>query len=137
MGVDKSYPYYSKIFLELIPEKKFKILLQAAAPEIYADIESTHTNPNCTCRSKVDSYINNNKDKLHPLLIDYLESSNRQIDLKEIEKKYKVTYYAGRVDTVKISEWGEYTKNLQKDKAVFRSFSVIKLDNEHLNVFFI
>jgi len=57
--------------------------------------------------------------------------------LQEIEEKYKTTSYIGKVEKVKITEWASYVDNLAKVKAVFRNFSVIKVDDEHVNVFFI
>jgi len=61
MDITTDYPFLSKIYLELIKNEQFKTQFQAIAPTIYADIESTYINPNCTCRAKVESYIRTNK----------------------------------------------------------------------------
>jgi len=137
MDLTTDYPFLSKIYLELINKKEFKIQFQAAAPEIYADIESTYINPNCTCRVKVETYIKNYKEKLHPFLLSYLKENQIELNLQEIEKKYKTTPYIGKVEKVKITEWTEYVNNLTRIKAVFRNFSVVKVDDEHINVFFL
>ncbi len=137
MDITTDYPFLSKVYLELIKNEQFKTQFQAKAPTIYADIESTHINPNCTCRAKVEAYVRTNKEKLHEFLLDFINTNQTDLNLQQIEEKYKITLYAGKVDKVKVAEWAEYVNSLAKVKATFRYFSTARVDDEYVNVFFI
>jgi hypothetical protein len=137
MDITIDYPFLSKVYLELIKNEQFKTQFQAKAPTIYADIESTHINPNCTCRAKVEAYVRTNKEKLHEFLLDFINTNQTGLTLQQIEEKYKTTPYTGKVDKVKITEWAEYVNGLGKVKATFRHFSTARVDDEYINVFFI
>ncbi|MEY4370981.1 MAG: hypothetical protein RIQ48_697 [Pseudomonadota bacterium] len=135
---DQDYQYFSKIFLELISiNSKFKIIFQAFAPQIFADIESFSKNPNCSCRSKIENFILENKDKCYSFLTNFLTENNINIDFQEIETKYKNIIYAGKNIQVKKSEWFNLYETLKKDKAIFKAFSFIEIDNETLDVYFL
>jgi hypothetical protein len=72
--IDKNYQYLSKIFLDLLTKnKEFKTKFQAFAPEIYADIESAATNPNCSCRAKIESFVNKDKENLSNFLNSFIK----------------------------------------------------------------
>lgn len=137
MIVQNDYPFVSKIFLELVPNQQFKTAFQSIAPEIYADIESASTNPNCSCRGKVENYVNNNKEKCISFLNKFIELTGLEIDLKMISERYTVKSYAGKIKKVKISEWEKFSDLLVEEKAVFRSFSTSRIDDEYINVFFL
>lgn len=135
--VPNDYPFVSKIFLEFVSNQQFKTAFQSIAPEIYADIESASTNPNCSCRSKVENYVNNNRDKCISFLNKFIESTGLEINLDAISQRYAVKSYAGKVVRVKISEWEKFSDILAKERAIFRSFSTSKIDDEYVNVFFL
>lgn len=137
MVIDIQYSFLPKVFLELINNREFKTQFQANCPEIYADIESAYNNPNCSCRAKIEAYINKNREKVYPFLKLFLESNKIDLDLASIEQKYKMTPYVGKTEVIKISEWSSYVENLTKIKAAFRNFSVIKEDEEHIRIFFL
>jgi hypothetical protein len=137
MNIDPNYPFISKVFLELIPNEQFKTEFQAFAPEIYADIQSFSTNPNCSCRGKVEAYVNNNKPKCLDFLNNFIQKNNTSISLDEITKRYIVKPYAGVVEKVKISEWQAFQNRLIQERANYRAFSTSKIDDEYVNVFFL
>lgn len=137
MNIDSNHPMLSKVVLELLFNKQFKIEFQAVSTEIYADIESFVVNPNCTCRNKIEAYCIKNKDKVAPFLNSFIVNNNININLEAIQNKYTSKQYAGVVEKVKISEWAEFKDKLIKEKAIYRSFATIKFDEEHIYVFFL
>jgi len=137
MNIQSTDPMLSKIVLELLFNKQFKIKFQAVSTEIYADIESFVINPNCTCRNKIEAYCIKNKDKVTVFLNDFINNNNINIDLETIKSKYTSKQYAGVVEKVKISEWAEFKDKLIKEKAIYRSFATIKFDDEYIYVFFL
>lgn len=136
-NINKNYQYFSKIFLELISNQDFKNKFQAFAPEIYAEIQSYSTNPNCSCRFKIEQTINTNKDKYELFINDFLNASQISVDLSKIEDRYKVTNMAGNVEKVKKSEWQSFRDKLINEKAVYRSFAVLPIDQEYVEVYFL
>jgi hypothetical protein len=135
---DINYPYFSKIFLEQISSNpQFKIEFQAFAPKIFADIESFSTNSNCSCRSKIEVYINENKDNCFIFLNDFIKNHNLDIDFTYIESKYKVTNYSGKIITVKKNQWELFVTNLQRERALFRTISIVPLTPDSIEVYFL
>jgi hypothetical protein len=137
MSIPNDYPFLSKIFLELVSNQQFKTAFQAVAPEIYADIESASTNPNCSCRSKVENYVNTNRQKSLDFLNNFIENTGLEVNLQSITQKYTIKSYAGVVEKVKISEWQTFQNRLTQERANFRAFSTSKIDDEYVNVFFL
>ena len=137
MNIDTNNPLLPKIVLELLFNKKFKNELQAFTPEIYADIESFVSNPNCTCKNKIEVYAIKNKQKISIFVNNFLNDNNINLDLEAINQKHTSKQYAGVVEKVKISEWDKFKDKLMKEKAIYRSFATIKFDEEHIYVFFL
>ena len=137
MNIPNDYPFISKIFLELVSNQQFKMAFQAFAPEIYADIESASTNPNCSCRAKVENYVNTNKQKALDFLNNFIKNTGLEVNLQAITQKYAAKSYAGVVEKVKISEWQTFQNRLAQERANFRGFSASRIDDEYVNVFFL
>ena len=138
MNIDKNYEFLSKVFLELLSnEPEFKPLFQALAPEMYADIESAATNPNCSCRGRVETYVNSNTEKCANFLNGLPESIKSKINLDVITATYSFVVYSGTVKRTKISEWKNFYDKMMTDRASYRAFSVVKVDDENVDVFFI
>ena len=136
--LDKNYQYFAKIFLEQIGNNsKFKIEFQAFAPKIFADIESFSTNTNCSCRSKIENYINENKDNCFIFLNNFIRNNNLDIDFSFIENKYKVTYYSGRILNIKKIDWPILVSKLQEERAAFRILSIVPIDQETIEIYFL
>jgi hypothetical protein len=138
MNIDKNYQHLSKIFLELLTlNNDFKTSFQTLAPEIYADIESASTNPNCSCRGKVENYVNSNREKCAKFLNESSTEIKSFINLHDIENKYGFVIYGGKVERVKVTEWSNFSQKLNNDRAAYRQFSLLKVDDEYVDVFFI
>jgi hypothetical protein len=138
LNFNTHFAYFSKIFLEQITTNpQFKIEFGAFAPEIYADIESFSKNSNCSCRGKIENYVNNNKDKCFEFIKLFIEKNNITIDVFAIQEKYKTTQYSGKVVQVKKSDWSSFVQALTKEKAVFRMFSILPTDSENIEVYFL
>jgi hypothetical protein len=138
MNIDTNYQHLSKIFLELLTlNNDFKTSFQTLAPEIYADIESASTNPNCSCRGKVENYVNSNREKCAKFLNESSPEIKALINLRDIEEKYKFVIYNGKVERVKVTEWSNFSQKLNNDRAMYRQFSLLKVDDEYVDVFFL
>lgn len=138
MNIDSNYQHLSKIFLELLTlNNDFKTSFQTLAPEIYADIESASTNPNCSCRGKVENYVNSNREKCGKFLNESSPEIKALINLRDIEEKYKFVIYNGKVERVKVTEWNNFSQKLNNDRAMYRQFSLLKVDDEYVDVFFL
>jgi len=138
MNIDPNYQHLSKIFLELLTlNNDFKTSFQTLAPEIYADIESASTNPNCSCRGKVENYVNSNREKCAKFLNESSSEIKSLINLHDIENKYGFVIYGGKVERVKVTEWSDFSQKLNNDRAAYRQFSLLRVDDEYVDVFFL
>ncbi|NBW58104.1 hypothetical protein EBR43_10075 [bacterium] len=133
MNITKENLYLSKIFLELIQlHDSFKNAVQSAFPSIYADVESFKTNPNCTCRNKIESFVNSNRDSAHTFLDKwYNENENLKINLTEIISKYIVTNVAGKIYRIPRTDdaFAELQKKMVEERWAFRAFNIITEDD--------
>jgi hypothetical protein len=93
-NIGPNYQFLSKIFIEILMAKNesFKNAFQAAAPDVYADIESFYGNKNCSCRGKVEKHIVSNKEKsaefLNAFIAENGGDNHTLFKLEDIEKKY-------------------------------------------------
>lgn len=136
--------YFHKIILNLIRvSEDFKLILQSEFPNIYADIESASTNPNCSCVKKVEKELFANKDKALNLLNTYLSNKD---NLEKIQSVLNVDYvalspksYSGKMFTIENTEekFKELVNSIQKDRAMFRSFSTAINSEGKLHIYFI
>jgi hypothetical protein len=69
-------PTLGDVFLKLIKEnEKFKAEYEAFAPEVFADIQSFVTNPNCSCRNKIKNFVVGNNQKHEAFLNEFTEKN--------------------------------------------------------------
>lgn len=124
-------------------------------PDILADLTSSRTNPNCSCRNRVRSYLSPKtvtevayfEDLLNSKEIKKLIEENKE----EIEKTQYVNVPAnapvymnsfsnngGRIFKIGKSEenWKELCRKIQTEQLLFRSFSILEKD-DHILVYFI
>jgi hypothetical protein len=136
--INIDYPYLEKIFIELMLNQKFRDDFKNNYPD-YTDLsKSIDENQPCQeCLSGLESEIRLNKEKYIDFLNDWLETNQLKLDFEDIESRYITTDYMGRVEKVKVSEWADYSKKLAKIRAMYRAFSVFKLDDEFVEVFFL
>lgn len=137
-------PYINKIILNLIKiSEDFKSLLQSEFPNIYADIQSAATNPNCTCVKKVEAELVNNKDKSLNLLNSFLSN---QGNIEKIKEVLNIDYselmpqqYSGKMFIIENTEekFKEFMENINKNRAIFRNFSTAISPEGKLYVYFL
>lgn len=136
--------YFHKIILNIIKiSEEFKLILQSEFPNIDGDIESTLTNSECSCTTRVLNELLQNKEKSLNILNKFIENKNN----KEIEEIINIDYASleqeyiyGKMFTIDNTP-ENYFKFIQENiilpKVYFRSFSTsIGLDGK-LNIYFI
>jgi hypothetical protein len=136
--------YFQKIILNLIrASNDFKSILQSEFPNIYADIESASTNPNCSCVRKVEAELLNNKDKALNLLNNYLSNKD---NLEKIQEILSIDYaslapkfYSGKMFVIENTEekFKEFLEFINKDRAQFRNFSTAISPEGKLHIYFL
>lgn len=137
-------PFVSKIILNLIRiSEEFKSILQSEFPNIYGDIQSASTNPNCGCVKKVEIELFNNKEKSLNLLNNFLSNKDNVDKIKEI---LNIDYealspkpYNGKMFIIENNEekFKEFMDNINKDRAVFRNFSTAISPEGKLHIYFL
>lgn len=84
----------TKVVLGLIRfDKQFRKGFMAKAREIYADIISFVANPNCTCKKRVEEYINNNLPAIDKYYQEWFVLTPKEVSdklLEQIEEESKV-----------------------------------------------
>lgn len=121
--------------------------------DIYADIISSESNPNCSCRNRVIKYFSQNFDKIFSLILDLLKLKNiKDATYLNIEKSIKsqilnynnesspsesieannLNYIAGQIWEIEdsIFEYSEVIEALKLSKAIYKGISIIKVDNK-------
>jgi hypothetical protein len=120
--------------------------------DIYADIVSSESNPNCSCRNRVIKYFSKNFDKIINLIFELLDlkdiknntyaniekSINSQIDYYNQElspqklKESTLNYLAGQIWEIEDSPiaYGEVIDTLRQSMAVYKGISIIKIDSK-------
>lgn len=107
------------------------------APNITADIQSASENSNCSCEERVMDYIENNLNLYIDFLYDYLVKNDVFVSfVTYLNSIVEYKDYGGKVAKTTISEWKNFYDSLNEDNAVFRSFSVVK-ENDDVLVFFL
>ena len=122
--------FIGKIGLGLITKfSDYKNLLQATFPDMYADFESAASNPNCSCRGRVEAYLFNNRDKAVSITNDFLQdkdSDARVLDVVNVDYFAQAPKaYAGKMFEIpNTSEsFSAFYKSLLEDKASYRHMS--------------
>jgi hypothetical protein len=136
--------YFQKIILNLIRvSNDFRSILQSEFPNIYSDIQSASTNPNCSCARKVEAELLNNKNKSLNLLNDYL---SKQENLDKIQPVLSIDYaslapkpYFGKMFIIENTEekFKEFMDFINKDRAQFRNFSTAISSEGKLHIYFL
>jgi hypothetical protein len=129
--------YFSQL---IYSSPEFRDLLKEKYPvELYADIESMISNgTNCSCKTRVEDFCYKNKEKLLPVLTDFIKSKSPQFDyfIEQTNNNFNFVMYSGKVINTTEEDWPDLYNKLNEDRAQFRSFSVVK-DGENLKVFFL
>lgn len=138
----EKHQFLGKIVLKLLEkDEKFKSKLQSAFPAIYADLQSAATNPNCSCRGKVERHIIDNKQASLEIVNKYLEKNSKD---KSIEDIINIDYqalmpkpYAGRMFKISNTEedYKQFIREITKDRASFRTMST-SISGKTLYIYF-
>jgi len=134
-------PVLGQVILNLIAaDSSFKDALKATASPIAADIESASTNPNCSCRNKVLTYINLNTATVGLFLYNFAIAHNI---LQNVENIFNTTTppitgqpASGRVAKTTIKNWPEFAKGVQQANLSFKHMST-SIVGEDVYVFFL
>jgi hypothetical protein len=136
--------YFDKIILNLIKiSNEFKSTLQSEFPNIYADIESASTNPNCGCVKKVETELLKNPDKSLNLLNNFLSVP---ANFEKAQEVLNIDYaalapklYSGKMFVIENTEekFKEFNDSVNKDRAIFRNFSTAISSDGKLHIYFL
>lgn len=133
-------PLLSAVILNLITiDFKFKDIFKNTAPTIAADIESASTNPNCTCRNKVNTYIVMNSNVVGTLLFDYSVSNKIQDNIQNLFNSTTPLpgqSASGRVAKTTIKDWPDFVKSIQQSNLNFAHMST-SIVGDDVYVFFL
>ena len=137
-----TYQYLVELPVNLLTDNEhkqpFKNAFQSIATEIYADIESLTLNgASCSCAKKVKEYVTNNKQKVAELIVRYFESQNKLLDefVQNFQALINPASLSGKILKTTVAKWQEFS--LEINKYTFRSFSIVKENENDLYVFFL
>jgi len=129
--------YFSQL---IYTSPEFRDILKEKYPvELYADIDSMINNgTHCACKTRVEDFCFKNKEKLLPILTDFIKSKSPQFDyfIEQTNNMFNFVVYAGKVVETTEEEWPLLFNKLNEDKAQFKSFSILK-DKDKIKVFFL
>jgi hypothetical protein len=131
----------SSSLIRVSPE--FKSILQSNFPDIYADIESASTNPNCSCVGKVENKILQNKDQTIGLLGSFLSNKDGNLEIQGIinldYSSLTPKPYAGKMFVIENTEekFKQLLDFINKDRGQYRNFSTAISPEGKLHIYFI
>jgi hypothetical protein len=116
-------------------------VLKEKYKEIEIDLLSWRDNPTCSCGKRVHEFFNKTSEDQNEM--DFL---NKMFELDKVKEKIEMqkqippnmTDYRGKVFTVgKTDEdWWNFWQKIIKDKAAFRSFSLLEKE-DYLKIYFL
>jgi hypothetical protein len=107
------------------------------APQIRSEIESASQNPSCSCKKKIVDFIDENTDTYLNFLYNFLIDNNSLYEfILEIQQIKDYILLTGKILKTSISEWEDFSLELEKQNAQFRSFSIVK-EGDDILVFFL
>jgi hypothetical protein len=119
--------YYVKLIRE---QKTYADLLLKNCPAIAADIVTYQANPNCSCRKKIEDYINSNREIVKQVYAQFLSENPTYVPEKLEEN------IAGRVieidaDPIKYKKMIDF---LAEAKQTYKGLSVMDVVKEENGV---
>ena len=129
----------SVILSLLTVNSAFKDIFKTAAPDIAADIESASTNPNCTCRTKVTTYVTMNTPAVGTLLYQYAVDNDLLTNIKALFDTAVPPVgptVTGRVAKTSIKDWPEFVKGISDANLTFKHMST-SIVGDDVYVFFL
>jgi hypothetical protein len=148
--LEQNYPHVDRVVLQLLSKNQaFKPQFELFAPEVYAEIQTFVTNPNCSCKSKIAEYSRSNSEKCINFVNNFLSETNSSVDFDEINNNLTQQPAVppvlrnshggpGRVKRIKKSEWEKFPiENQSSFGGPIRFFSVVQVDEENIDVYYI
>jgi hypothetical protein len=134
------------VFLKMIKtNEKFKAEYEVFAPEVFADIQSFSTNPNCTCKNKIKNFVTSDSQKHEAFLSEFVEKNKETLGDLDVQKmktevmqenrQRMLNSMGGVVFKIKKSEWADFPARMAKEGIFIRSFSVVAVDEENIEVY--
>lgn len=153
--------YIVFIFLNLLTNFKDKFYAgsENIIPAIYVEMVTLSNSPNCSCRSKVIKYINNNLDQIFEFMVNWINRTEEsilseffdflfnEIDSQNIKARYfqhldlKTKRMAGNVLVIEDDpvEYRKVIDFLQKENFEYKDFNLFSLtdgDKKYLKFYF-
>jgi hypothetical protein len=107
--------------------------------EIAADIVSYKSNPGCSCRHKVEKFIEQNKDAAYELLLSIFNSNpSLQENINNVNSVYEYIPVNGHVYTIDNTDeaWVQFVGKMNTEKWAFTNFSTASY-GEKIKIYFI
>jgi PleD family two-component response regulator len=135
------------VILDFIQENEnFKNALKKAIPDMAADIESSSTNPTCTCRDRVRRYVTANNIAVgtfyyqflvkHDLLTDLSNRFSFTAETMAKMRAEKAQNISGKVAKTTIKDWPGFVKNIKQTNLTFDHMST-SIVGDDVYVFFL
>lgn len=140
LSLTQNSPFIPSAAVSLVSHLSlFKDKFLETFPESAADIATLASNPNCSCRFKVEKIIKDNTDKVFNLIKDlYNENLSLQNTIDSIISNSSFQTASGKVFTIKKNSesWYNFYLKLVEEKFMFGNFSVVDRGDE-LDVYFL
>jgi hypothetical protein len=131
MEIPSNFKFLPFVIAKLIRDNEsFRLNLKAFAPNISADIDSYHSNPNCGCLPKIHVTILSNTKKYLDFTNNFLRDNPQvNLNLQEIESLHANTskQIAGEVFIIdnSVEAFKTFHNKIKSEKCFFRAFSVV------------
>lgn len=129
--------FLGKIVLKLLGDySSLKNSYQSSFPDLYADLESASTNPNCSCRGKVQNHIQSHLDQSITIFNNFLQTHSEDNKVLDVINTDWVALlpkpYAGRMFEIDNTPeaYKTFMEMIQQDKASYKAMSTAIRDTK-------
>jgi len=135
-----SSAHLSTVTLELIKQNStFKDIIKSAIPGQAADIESSSTNTNCSCRDRVAAFIKQNTRLVGEVLYNFTISTGAEqyvLGLFETATLNEQKDFSGKIAQTTLKDWPDFVASVKQAKGSFTAMSTSIVDDK-VYVFFL
>lgn len=132
-----SVPEVEKICLKLIRDNQdFRDIFLSRAADIYADVISFVSNPDCSCKNKVINFIHNNFNTVKEIVKAWVTNNPDNSELVNDTLIIKEIPVGGKIFTINKTEedFNKFFQKVKKENWTFQAFTI--LEKEHSWVIF-
>jgi hypothetical protein len=100
-------------------------------PEILADLTTFKSNPNCSCRGRVNKFFSEKLEKDSTVLNKYIKNTEvLKTELDKVSTQRQANNYSGKIISLPKTEeaWKNFSDEMKSK--FFRSFTVVEKENE-------